>query len=68
LQWRLRVKPGSKAARVFITVTVPDAPTVSAMAAGEEQEEGGKPTPVALTYANAIGLDIFKGYAGTLRP
>mmetsp|Transcript_5363 Transcript_5363/g.13308 ORF Transcript_5363/g.13308 Transcript_5363/m.13308 type:complete len:731 (-) Transcript_5363:186-2378(-) len=60
-QWRLRVKPGSKPARVFITVTVPDAPTVITLA---EEGEEGKPSPVALTYSNAIGLDIFKGYAG----
>jgi hypothetical protein len=59
-QWRLRVPPSSKPARVFITVSAGEVPQVKPLASDgrAEAEAGG----VVLSYTNAIGLDIFRGY------
>jgi len=50
-QWRLRVPPSSKPARVFITLSVPDQP---------REARPGAP----VIYPNAIGLDVLRGNSG----
>jgi len=66
-QWRLRVPPRSKPARVFITVSVPETPTVVRLGADTdadaERGAGGGGGAATLAYTNAIGLDIFRGYS-----